>query len=193
MNGTSWEEWSHKLEGGTERVNWILCKLDLNFKNRRRRWRRTRGRRGEEAEGGGGEDDPGVLEHHMEQSQFSVLTCPQFLHSSVKGKYTSLLLEALGLGVVVLRQLRLYPNDERCSKFYTLAIFPLAEGLVRHSVFCFILFYFILLFYRAALVAYGGSQGRGPIRATAASLHHSHARSEPCLQLTPQLMATPDP
>ena len=42
---------------------------------------------------------------------------------------------------------------------------------------------------------YGGSQARGPIRATAPDLHHSHsnAGSELSLQPTPQLMATPDP
>ena len=39
------------------------------------------------------------------------------------------------------------------------------------------------------------SQARGPIRAVAAGLCHSHsnARSESRLQPTPQLMATPDP
>ena len=46
--------------------------------------------------------------------------------------------------------------------------------------------FFFLLFR-----AYGGSQARGQIRATAAGLHHSHsnAGSEPTLQLS----ATPDP
>ena len=50
-------------------------------------------------------------------------------------------------------------------------------------------------FSRATLAAYGGSQARGRIGAVAASLHHSHSnsRSEPCLQLVPQLTATPDP
>ena len=47
----------------------------------------------------------------------------------------------------------------------------------------------------AALTACGGSQPRGRIRAVAAGPHHSHSdtRSEPRLQPTPQLMATPDP
>ena len=42
---------------------------------------------------------------------------------------------------------------------------------------------------------YESSQARGQIGATAASLHHSHSntRSEPHLQPTPQLKATPDP
>ena len=56
---------------------------------------------------------------------------------------------------------------------------------------------FIYLFslFRAAPMAYGGSQARGPIQAVAAGQHHSHSnsRSEPHLQCTPQLMATPDP
>ena len=54
------------------------------------------------------------------------------------------------------------------------------------------LFFF---FFRAVPAAYGGSQARGPIGATAAFLHHScgNARSEPRLQPTPQLKATPDP
>ena len=53
----------------------------------------------------------------------------------------------------------------------------------------------LFVFSRAAPMARGGSQTRGLIGAVAASLHHSHsnARSEPCLQPTPQLMATPDP
>ena len=48
---------------------------------------------------------------------------------------------------------------------------------------------------RAAPSAYGGSQARGPIRAVAGGLHHSHrnARSKPHLQATPQLTATLDP
>ena len=59
----------------------------------------------------------------------------------------------------------------------------------------FVVFFFVCLFFRAALVAHGGSQARGLIRATAAGLRqsHSNARSKPSLQLTPQLMAMPDP
>ena len=49
--------------------------------------------------------------------------------------------------------------------------------------------------FRAAPVAYGGSQAKGPIGAVAAGLHHSHsiAGSKPHLRPTPQLTATPDP
>ena len=69
------------------------------------------------------------------------------------------------------------------------------------SQFYFILFYlFIYLFCLfafswAASAAYGGSQARVLIRATATGLHHSHsqARSELHLQPTPQLTTTPDP
>ena len=44
-------------------------------------------------------------------------------------------------------------------------------------------------------MAYGGSQARGPIGATAAGLHHSHSNkgSEPLLWPTPQLTEIPDP
>ena len=58
--------------------------------------------------------------------------------------------------------------------------------------FCLFVFVcvFVLLF-RATPMAFGGSQARSLIGATAASLHHSHsnARSKP--QLRPTL--TPDP
>ena len=51
---------------------------------------------------------------------------------------------------------------------------------------------FLLLFFlsfRAAPAACGGSQARGPFRAVATRLRHSHSNrgSEPCLQHTPQL------
>ena len=48
---------------------------------------------------------------------------------------------------------------------------------------------------RATPEAYGSFQARGPIRAIAASLHHSHsdARSELSLGPTPQLMVVMDP
>ena len=44
-------------------------------------------------------------------------------------------------------------------------------------------------------MAYASSQARGPVRATAASLQHSHsnAGSKQRLQPTPQLTAMPDP
>ena len=50
-------------------------------------------------------------------------------------------------------------------------------------------FFFFFFFFRAAPAAYGSSQARGPVGATAASLHHSYnnARSELHLPPTPQL------
>jgi len=55
--------------------------------------------------------------------------------------------------------------------------------------------HFIFLFWGAALAAYGGSQARGWIGATAVGLHHGHSNtgSEPHLHPKPQLMAMPDP
>ena len=67
---------------------------------------------------------------------------------------------------------------------------------VSGSFFClFCFFWFFFLRFRATPVAYGGSQARGQIRDTAASLHHSHsnAGSKPHLRPTPQLTATWDP
>ena len=56
-------------------------------------------------------------------------------------------------------------------------------------------FFYLFFLLMATPMAYGYSQARGRIRATAASLHHSHSNkgSEPQLQPTPQVMATPDP
>ena len=82
---------------------------------------------------------------------------------------------------------------------------PIESG-TRHCVKCckasfhlflptaFFLFWFFF-FFRATPVACGSSQAWGQIGAIAASLHHSHrnARSQPHLQPTPQLTATPDP
>ena len=54
--------------------------------------------------------------------------------------------------------------------------------------------FFGFLSFRASPTASGGSQARGPIRVTAASLGHSYsnAESEPHLRPTPQLTATTD-
>ena len=60
----------------------------------------------------------------------------------------------------------------------------------------FLLFSFLFIyFFRAAHAAYGGSQARGLIRATAAGLHQSHSNVgfEPHMWPTPQLMGMPDP
>ena len=55
-----------------------------------------------------------------------------------------------------------------------------------------ILFIYFFAF-RAAPVAYGGSQAKSPIGATVAGLRHSHAGSETCLRPIPQFTATPYP
>ena len=56
-------------------------------------------------------------------------------------------------------------------------------------------FFFVFCLFSAALVAYGGSQATGLIRAVAAGLsqRHSNAGSKPHLRSIPQLMAMPDP
>ena len=60
--------------------------------------------------------------------------------------------------------------------------------------FTFFFFFVLLLLPWAAPAAHGGPQARGPIGAAATGLRqsHSNARSEPRLQPTPQLTATPD-
>ena len=60
--------------------------------------------------------------------------------------------------------------------------------------FCLFLFC-LFAFSRAALAAYGGFQARGLIQAVDTGLGQSHSNvgSEPRLQPTPQLTATPDP
>ena len=58
--------------------------------------------------------------------------------------------------------------------------------------FLFVCFLFFLASFRAAPVAYRGSQARGQIRAVVTGLRHSrsNAGSEPFLWPTPHLMAT---
>ena len=62
------------------------------------------------------------------------------------------------------------------------------------SIFLFF-FFCLFAFSRASPMAYEGSQARGLIGAGAAGLRqsHSNAESEPNMQPTPQLPATPDP
>ena len=63
-------------------------------------------------------------------------------------------------------------------------------------LFIYLFIYFCLFAISwAAPAAYGGSQARGLIGATVASLRqsHSNAGSEPRLRPTPQLTAIPDP
>ena len=60
---------------------------------------------------------------------------------------------------------------------------------------CFGFFFCLFAFSRATPTACGHSQASGLIGAVATSLRQSHSNtgSEPRLQPTPQLMATPDP
>ena len=71
-------------------------------------------------------------------------------------------------------------------------LFPQALSLSSPTFVC-ILFVCVSVSVFLAYGAYGGSQARGLIGATAAGLHHSHTRSEPHLRPTPQFMATLDP
>ena len=59
--------------------------------------------------------------------------------------------------------------------------------------FVCLFFVFVFCLFRAAPVAYGGSQARGWIGAVATSLCHSNTGSEPHLQPIPQLTVVPDP
>ena len=61
------------------------------------------------------------------------------------------------------------------------------NNIVSHN------FFFCL--FRAAAMAHGGSQAKGPIGAVATGQlqSHSNARSKPRLRPTPQLLATQDP
>ena len=66
-------------------------------------------------------------------------------------------------------------------------------GLVCQPTFFFVLFCFV---FKAALMAYGGSQARGQIRAVATGLHHSsqqHQIRVTSAISTPQLTALLDP
>ena len=67
--------------------------------------------------------------------------------------------------------------------------------MCAYSIVLLLLFFVFVCHFRAAPVAFGGSQARGGIGAVAASLRHSHsnARSKMCLQPMPQLKAMPDP
>ena len=86
-----------------------------------------------------------------------------------------------------------YPDLVRLFPNLFISLFSVSGSIsaLKQVVFEFYLFIFVFVFFRAASAAYGSSQGQ--IRAVAASHIHSNARSELCLQLTPQLMAMPDP
>ena len=76
--------------------------------------------------------------------------------------------------------------DPTCESLF-LGYQSFSIGLCFWFCFCFC--------FRFASATYGSCQAWGQIGAAAASLCHSHsnAKSEPCLQPTPQLTAMPDP
>ena len=69
------------------------------------------------------------------------------------------------------------------------------KSLFLHPDFGFLFCFVLFLLFRASSQAYGASQARGLIRATAAGLYHSHSNtgSKPRPRPTPQLTAMPDP
>ena len=100
------------------------------------------------------------------------------------------------------------PNNKReyCAKtvlsviteLYRMSFSPIPGSYVFELFFYSLVLFFVFFVFcpfRAAPAAFGGSQARALIGAVAASLRHSHshARSEPHLRPTSQLIATPDP
>ena len=92
----------------------------------------------------------------------------------------------------------LYPciNWQKLAIFISCLLWIMQQWIKRckYLFVGFVLFCFVCLF-RAAPVAYGGSQASDQIGAVAASLcqSHSNAGSKPCLWPIPQLTATQDP
>ena len=67
---------------------------------------------------------------------------------------------------------------------------------VEHLSMCLLaihLFVFVFYLFRTIPAAYGDSQARDLIRAKPLAYATVNPRSEPCLQPTPQLTATPGP
>ena len=69
----------------------------------------------------------------------------------------------------------------------------LITARLLNTIQLFVLFCFFAISWATPL-AYGSSQARGLIGAETTGLHqgHSNAGSDPCLQPTPKLTATPD-
>ena len=89
------------------------------------------------------------------------------------------------------------PNCKEASYFqHILFKMCFIQHFCLSNVILFTFFFVVVLFAfsRATPAAHGDSQARGQIGAVAASLRqsHSNAGSEPRLQPTPQLTATPD-
>jgi len=74
--------------------------------------------------------------------------------------------------------------EDTATKMYKNTLLPWAHDDSTKEIYLFIyLFICLLPFLRATLVAYGGSQARGLIRATAAGLRHSHSHTRSELHL----------
>ena len=81
-------------------------------------------------------------------------------------------------------------NASLCSSRHMCRIFS-----YFFSFFLFLCFFaFLICYFRASPVAYGGSQATGQIGVTAAGLRHSHSNvlSKPCLRPAPQPTAMLD-
>ena len=85
-------------------------------------------------------------------------------------------------------------------KFYVIIIYIIIyNNIIYYIFFSFFFFFFVFCLFRAAPMACGSSQARGPIGVVATTLHQSHSNSgsEPHLRPTPvqccpQFRATPD-
>ena len=89
--------------------------------------------------------------------------------------------------------MRIQAASGRVSTFASLAN---SQVMFMEVAFYFIyVFIFVFCLFRAAPLAYGGSQARGRIGAVTVGLHqsHSNAGSELHLRPSPQRMATLDP
>ena len=85
---------------------------------------------------------------------------------------------------IILKRLATPKKPENlCSHTSYISLLLLLLGCRNCSFLCYscsttykiFIFLFLFLLFRASLVAYGGSQARGPIGAIAASLRHSHS------------------
>ena len=96
--------------------------------------------------------------------------------------------------LVIFQKIKLELSYDRAIPLLDIYLNNSKQGLSA-NICTPISFAYFFFFKRATLAAYGGSQPGGPIGATPAGLQHSYsnARSEPRLQRTSQLMATPDP
>ena len=71
-------------------------------------------------------------------------------------------------------------SDLRFLIYQTIVLQKLSKWL---QILRILFFFFLSLLLRATPAAYGGSQARGRIRTTIASLHKSHSNTRPELQL----------